>query len=31
MCSSVFAENENAAEVAKFQLETMKKYISEQS
>ena len=31
MCSSVFAENENAAEVAKFQLKTMKKYISEQS
>lgn len=29
MCSSVFAENENAAEVAKFQLETMKKYISQ--
>ncbi|AXE54150.1 Xylose isomerase-like TIM barrel [Aurantimicrobium sp. MWH-Uga1] len=27
MCSSVFAENENAAEVAKFQLESMKKYI----
>lgn len=28
MCSSVFAENENAAEVAKFQLETMKSHIS---
>lgn len=28
MCSSVFAENEKAAEVAKFQLETMKKYIA---
>ena len=30
MCSSVFAENENAAEVAKFQLETMKNYIVKQ-
>lgn len=31
MCSSVFAENENAAEVAKFQLESMKKYIEKLS
>lgn len=28
MCSSVFAENENAVEVAKFQLETMTSYIN---
>jgi myo-inositol catabolism protein IolH len=31
MCSSVFAENENAVEVAKFQLETIKKYIAKQA
>ena len=31
MCSSVFAENENAAEVAKFHLESMKKYIEKLS
>jgi myo-inositol catabolism protein IolH len=31
MCSSVFAENESAADVARFQLETMKKHIAAQS
>lgn len=31
VCSSVFAENENASEVAKFQLETIKKYIAKVS
>ena len=31
MVSSVFAENENAHEVSRYQLDTMKKYISEHS
>ena len=31
VCSSVFAENENASEIAKFQLETIKSYIAKQN
>ncbi|WP_139146670.1 sugar phosphate isomerase/epimerase, partial [Arthrobacter sp. SW1] len=29
MCSSVFAEDESAADVARFQLETMEKYVAQ--
>lgn len=31
MVSSVFAENENAHEVSRYQLDTIRKYVSEHS